>query len=757
MDSGEFYAKSRPQETLAEHTRKVIEAASTIFDLFGDRFSEKEKRLVRLACEYHDRGKVDKIFQEMVCGKRRTVEVPHGFLSGLFLQDDAKADPSLFEGLSEEEITALFTAVHYHHVRPDNMLPEEFKKYAEENLHDGYERLTGRPYKGSFRYLNKLLFRNREGMGVRESLSTEEQRDAAYGAYVVTVGLLNRADYAASGGYPVEIAGPTGPESLSSRVERRFPTLRPAQEFLRGCRGGNAIVIAPTGSGKTEGALLWAGAQKLFYTLPMKVSANGIYRRIHDAPADGGAYGFSEYTALLHSDAATEYHKIDASEDGESAEATFRRQSRQYTTAKRFAYPVTVSTVDQLFKFVFKALGTELNAATLKYSCVVIDEMQAYEPRLLAMLVGGLKFVASLGGRYAVVTATLPKFIMRSLGTDGVDFQYREFASELRRHVVRLMPDEFVKGSFDVELIREQGASKKVLVVCNTVGNAQKLKDLIPEARLLHSRFVKRDRDRLEQEIVRFQAAPDSCGIWIATQLVEASLDIDFDFLHTELCSVDSLLQRMGRCWRSRSYDAPEPNVYVYDHGPCGVYDKTVFERTKRFLTPYLGRIFTEPEKLEFVDKVYDDSDDEFKKSEYYTTFRKSLTAVKEIVPTSYTKAEADDRFRDIYSMTVMPDSVYRENREEIDALLDVLRREATASKEDVFNARQKLKEFTLQIDMFGNDRKFADKATFPGTEIHLTRARYSAPEFGDLSAESADPESGLGLLREEEEGSAFL
>lgn len=54
-------------------------------------------------------------------------------------------------------------------------------------------------------------------------------------------------------------------------------------------------------------------------------------------------------------------------------------------------------------------------------------------------------------------------------------------------------------------------------------------------------------------------------GIWITTQIVEASLDIDFDMLYTEMCTADSLLQRMGRCNRKGRYVPEEPNIVVYD------------------------------------------------------------------------------------------------------------------------------------------------------------------------------------------------
>src|SRR5690606_34405167 len=109
-------------------------------------------------------------------------------------------------------------------------------------------------------------------------------------------------------------------------------------------------------------------------------------------------------------------------------------------------------------------------------------------------------------------------------------------------------------------------------IIVNTVKQAIELYQQFDDdnVNLLHSRFLPKDRALLEKEIKQFDQHAEN-GIWITTQLVEASIDIDFDVLHTELSTIDSLLQRFGRCYRKRQLDHKEPNIYIYTKEVSGV------------------------------------------------------------------------------------------------------------------------------------------------------------------------------------------
>ena len=133
----------------------------------------------------------------------------------------------------------------------------------------------------------------------------------------------------------------------------------------------------------------------------------------------------------------------------------------------------------------------------------------------------------------------------------------------------------------DLDNILEDAKTKKALVICNTVNSAQKLYikllelDSNTEIHLLHSRYTKKHRQILEDDVIEFSKS-NRTGICISTQIVEASLDIDFDVLYTYLSSIDSLIQRMGRVYRKRENSNQLVNVHIYTFkdGIGCVYDK---------------------------------------------------------------------------------------------------------------------------------------------------------------------------------------
>mgnify|MGYP002448548610 FL=1 len=126
--------------------------------------------------------------------------------------------------------------------------------------------------------------------------------------------------------------------------------------------------------------------------MPIKVSINAIYERIKTQN-----YYDKEKITILHSDAVSELMKEDSD---------FEDAMEKYGKSKKLSYPFTVCTIDQLFYFVFKSLGTEIFPATLKYSKIIIDEIQSYTPEITAFILYGLKVINDLGGQFCIMTAS---------------------------------------------------------------------------------------------------------------------------------------------------------------------------------------------------------------------------------------------------------------------------------------------------------------------------------------------------------------
>ena len=715
------------QKTLKEHHKDIVTCAEMFFLEYGEYFTEKEKKLVVEACRIHDLGKVNLVFQAMICPKlaekfhidvRKTQQIPHGFLSAVTISLDEFDD--LSELFSDKGFGPFITAVYYHHDREDHYNSPAIRKYAEKYYMKQIEEYLNRKIrKLNCSNLDDLLFRNNvyTGKYIPDSNAWKE--------YLLIKGLLNKFDYTVSAGYEnAESAIDLHEKKLVKNIEKFLngKELRPAQKFMKMNRDKNLIVIAPTGSGKTEASLLWMNGEKSFYTLPLKVSSNAIYLRIKEN------YEYKD-VALLHSDAMAVYlREYNGNEDiGE-----------KYERSKMLSQPLTVCTVDQLFRFVYRALGTEIFAATLKYSKLVLDEIQAYEPRVIATIIYGLKMIQEMGGKFAIITATFPpvlKYFMEQYGlVEGKQYIFKDFTGKeyqvekYPRHKVEIRHSEM-----NLDEIRLRGKNRKVLVICNTVSKAQKLyKKLEGEnVWLLHSKYIRRDRAFLERKIMGFSESGES-GIWITTQIVEASLDIDFDILYTEMCTADSLLQRMGRCNRKGRYCPNEANIVVFDNRNGvsegkrrSVYEDKLYDRSLELLSKYEHILFSEDKKTAYMNEVY--SVDGVKETIYFENIQKDLKLFSEIHPTEYSADEAE--VRDIRSVTIVPENVYVENQNLFEYGVEFLKK-PNMSREARSLIKSKLENLTLSLNLYQKFPAEVDRTTIglsenrKITDIH--RAQYN-------------------------------
>jgi len=183
---------------------------------------------------------------------------------------------------------------------------------------------------------------------------------------------------------------------------------------------------------------------------------------------------------------------------------------------------------------------------------------------------------------------------------DYLKIPYQRQEEQFRPHIMNRHKISIQEAQeFNYEKINELGKRKKVLVIVNTIKKAQEIYEKLKDnhTHLLHSHYLKQDRNKLEEMILEFgnKEGNDEAGIWISTQIVEASLDIDFDVLFTEMCAIDSLLQRMGRVYRKREYIEKEPNVYILDNknGVPYIIDSDIYHYTLKELRAFLVAIKT--------------------------------------------------------------------------------------------------------------------------------------------------------------------
>lgn len=733
------------QKTLKEHHKDIVTCAEMFFLEYGEYFTEKEKKLVVEACRIHDLGKVNLVFQAMICPKlaekfhidvRKTQQIPHGFLSAVTISLDEFDD--LSELFSDKDFGPFITAVYYHHDREDHYNSPAIRKYAEKYYMKQIEEYLNRKIrKLNCSNLDDLLFRNNvyTGKYIPDSNAWKE--------YLLIKGLLNKFDYTVSAGYEnAESAIDLHEKKLVKNIEKFLngKELRPAQKFMKMNRDKNLIVIAPTGSGKTEASLLWMNGEKSFYTLPLKVSSNAIYLRIKEN------YEYKD-VALLHSDAMAVYlREYNGNEDiGE-----------KYERSKMLSQPLTVCAVDQLFRFVYRALGTEIFAATLKYSKLVLDEIQAYEPRVIATIIYGLKMIQEMGGKFAIITATFPpvlKYFMEQYGlVEGKQYIFKDFTGKeyqvekYPRHKVEIRHSEM-----NLDEIRLRGKNRKVLVICNTVSKAQKLyKKLEGEnVWLLHSKYIRRDRAFLERKIMGFSESGES-GIWITTQIVEASLDIDFDILYTEMCTADSLLQRMGRCNRKGRYCPNEANIVVFDNRNGvsegkrrSVYEDKLYDRSLELLSKYEHILFSEDKKTAYMNEVY--SVDGVKETIYFENIQKDLKLFSEIHPTEYSADEAE--VRDIRSVTIVPENVYVENQNLFEYGVEFLKK-PNMSREARSLIKSKLENLTLSLNLYQKFPAEVDRTTIGLSENRKITGIHRAQYNYEFDIESG---KGRGILFDEQ------
>ena len=402
---------------------------------------------------------------------------------------------------------------------------------------------------------------------------------------------------------------------------------------------GLTICEAPTGSGKTEAALAHAWrllgvgvADSIVFALPTQATANAMLTRI-EAFAER-AFGRANLV-LAHGNRNLnpEYQRLVAAGRRDAAqgrdEAGIQCAAWLASSRKRvFLGQVGVCTVDQTLLSVLPVRHSFMRGFGLNRSVLIVDEVHAYDAYMNGLLGEVLRRQKATGGSAILLSATLPAAVRAQLlaawGSEGsTQAPYPalwatdgEHATPLtvpddqrppyRAVAVRLakLPDAFPDEALIERIVNAAAAGALVGIVTNTVDNAQRLTRLLRQATdlpvdLFHARFRLRDRQGIEQAVIGGygrEAERQGGRILVATQVIEQSLDLDFDWLLSQICPVDLLFQRIGRLHRhDRShrpvgFEEPACTVLCPDGGDYGVHeliygDARLLWRTERLLT----------------------------------------------------------------------------------------------------------------------------------------------------------------------------
>jgi CRISPR-associated endonuclease/helicase Cas3 len=315
--------------------------------------------------------------------------------------------------------------------------------------------------------------------------------------------------------------------------------------------GKNIILQVPTGAGKTWASIIpflmarenpdlkGSFPSKMIYSLPLRTLANSIFEDVSKI--------------------------CDAS-----------IQTGEYSEDKYFEKDIIFSTIDQTlsnflcFPLPISHRQANVNAGALIGSYLVFDEFHLLDENLsMATTIGTLRMLGNLC-RCCIMTATLSEVFMKDLKGCLLNYEIitlDDFEKD-KSKIKSLLPIKNKKKLtvYDYSLNHENIINHhidKTIVICNRVENAQKIYfDLIEEQKntnnqifknaeiiCLHSRFFDNDRKEKEGKLKKLfgKSTSDTNAILIATQVIEAGMDISCSRMHTEISPISSFLQRAGR------------------------------------------------------------------------------------------------------------------------------------------------------------------------------------------------------------------
>ncbi len=661
-------------ESLARHTWNTLERLRDMVSLRPDlpviTAVPRLWHCLFWSCWLHDFGKAADGFQAVIQNEQSSRwGHRHEVLSIAFLD-------WIKEGLSDEEEDWVTAAILFHHRDPaeiDRRYPKPFQGDSWEDPLADLSCVSDEALRGLWRWIRVCAEPWIQALGFSEfqvsplGLVPLEQAVAAFSdtfagrlrgrldrsrrwirrrslpqplkealASIIVRGQVISCDHLASA-HAGRLLHPTGdPSDLLDRWNMTRLDLFPHQAACWGCQG-SAVMVAPTGSGKTEAALLWASSQsrnghavpRILYTLPYQASMNAMYDRLRQS-------SYPDQVGLEHGRSMLALYRRFLDEDLPRDRALMAANVSR-NLARLHHQPVRVMSPYQILKGFYRLRGYESLLSDLVGTAFIFDEIHAYDPSRLAMILSSIKYLREqLDARFMVMSATLPSLVrarlFEILGDCTVIQASEETFAQFQRHQVFLADGDVTDDSWTSRIAEEGSSGSSVLVCCNTIRRAQamyeelkhRLQSTDTEVILLHGRFNGRDRMAKEDAVQKLAGASSKSRapvILVATQVVEVSLDVDFHVLYTDPAPLEALVQRFGRVNRRRRHPSAPVWVFTEPRDGQGVYDAENVGAALEVLKRVDGGVIREDAIAGWLDEIYsgdlaDSWSDSYRRSE---------------------------------------------------------------------------------------------------------------------------------------------
>ncbi|TQV62879.1 MAG: CRISPR-associated helicase Cas3' [Sulfurovum sp.] len=560
-------------QTLEEHTLWVTEEAlkqiddktlQKVANISGWN-TDKIKDLIFFSAYFHDMGKATIEFQNTIHNGTKSF---HAMYSASVLESITE-----FEFLEDDIYINLLLviALTHHSLMPYTPNSSNFSfldeaKFLFNKYKILYENFRKKEciYDFKFHISDDIKF---EIENIDNDLKLIKQTNKLRVLYTYVSGILNLADWIASSRFSQTTPITTFqciPSKNDFMSHLTFNKLRDFQDELS-IFTQSVLVEIPTGEGKTEGSLLWAIRNvynqntKIIYTLPTQTTSNKLYERVQK-------FFDKKECGLIHSNA-----KIFLEEAYERDNGVIDEHFKSdFLVSKSFNKPVTVSTIDSLLKY-FINIG-RFNIATKNFlnSVIIIDEVHSYDFKLMGFLKMFLELCKEYEVKVCLMSASIPNKIKELLNIKDYPVitqndLFKKKANEIRKKDYELDDDfDFIFEKFE--------ESKNILIIRNTVKSATDTYKYLKEKYslnnkkilLYHSTFKKKDKNK--KECLIFEKLDSKKPfILVATQIVEISLDIDFDVMFTDNAPIDSLIQRFGRVNRKKD-ENNKGEIFIYKY-----------------------------------------------------------------------------------------------------------------------------------------------------------------------------------------------